>query len=183
MLPMTRTDAEEITVKLGMFASGLQGLGERLTRQAELSHAELVRAAESLALTAETSARDATAELAMRAGDAIVASAAAAAGDLERAMTQASTRLTRASTALEANVHALRRLHAISAWKALAAAGAAAVFAICGACVLSWTIYKRMDEAAWFDEVQEARAHGRLQPCPEGGVCVYVGKRWHRLGH
>lgn len=183
MLPMTRTEVEEITVKLGMFASGLQSLGERLTRQAELSHAQLVRAADSLTVTAETSARDATAELAMHAGDAIVTSAAAAAGHLERAMTEASTRLTRASTALETNVHALRHLHAISAWKALVAAGAAAAFVICGACVLSWNTYRRLDEAAWFDEVQEARARGRLQPCPEGGVCVYVGKRWHRLGN
>lgn len=179
----SQADVEEITVKLGMFAAGLQGLGERLTRQSELSHAQLTRAAESLAQTAETSARDATALLTLHAGDAIVASAAAAAGNLERAMADASNRLTRASSTLEANIQGLRRMHAISAWKALIAAGATATFTIGVACVLSWNTYKRLDDAAWFDEVQAARASGRLQPCPEGGVCVYLGKRWHRLGH
>lgn len=63
------------------------------------------------------------------------------------------------------------------------AAGVAATAAVCGTCVLSWNTYRRLDEAAWFDEVQEARTRGRLQPCPEGGVCVYLNKRWHRLGY
>jgi hypothetical protein len=178
---MKRTDVEELAVKLGMLAAGLKELGERLIRQTEQAQAELTTTAKTLACTAEASARTATTDLMSHAGKAILASTEGAAADLERAMGDAASTVTRAGTGLESKINELRRLHALSVWKALFATGGALVAITGAAGVAGWHTYAARVDAAWADELHEAGLKGTLRRCPEGGVCVYVNKRWHRL--
>jgi len=178
---MDRTDVEELAVKLGMLAAGLKDLGERLTRQTEWAQTELARAANALASTAEASARQATSDLMSHAGKAILASTQAVTADLEHVIVDASSTVTRASTGLEEKIHALKRLHALSVWKALFATGGALLAIAAATCTIGWSTYTYREDTAWAGELHEARIRGSLRPCPEGGVCVYVNKRWHRL--
>lgn len=178
---MKRTDVEELGVKLGMLAAGLKELGERLIQQTEQAQAELTNTAKALACTAEASARTATTDLMTHAGKAILASTQGAAADLERAMAHAASVVTRTSSSLEERIDGLKRLHSLSVWKALFATGGAVATLIMATCAVGWSAYAHKEDAAWSNDLHEARLRGNLRRCPEGGVCVYINKRWHRL--
>lgn len=178
-----REDIEALAIKLGMLTAGLKDLGDRLTEDAQHATRDMTESARLLASAAEESAREASAQLETNATAVLVAATRAATEDMERALADSSTRLANSSSALEQRMTSLRRLHATSTWKAFLAASVAALVAVVAACSLTWYAIDRVQEANWLDELQRARANGVLRSCPEGGVCAYANKRWHRLSH
>lgn len=67
------------------------------------------------------------------------------------------------------------------AWKAFAAISLASLVVIGVAGYVAWQAQMRMNEAQWFEEINAARATGKLARCPEGGLCVMASKRWVRV--
>jgi hypothetical protein len=180
---MDRKDIETLGVKLGMLAAGLNDLCDRLTAQSDQATQQVTRSAQSIASSAGIAAQQATTRLESTAASAIAAGTRNAMQDMERTLLDSSNRLVITTSTLEERVRSLHRLHATTTWKAFLASGIAAFTTVAVVCVLTWQMLGHLKDVAWFDEVQRARAIGTLQPCPEGGVCVYVNKRWHRLAH
>jgi hypothetical protein len=178
---MEHREIETLVVKLGMFAAGLKDLGDHLAQQSQQATQEIMRSASSMATTAENTARRVSERLDTTAARAIAEGTRTATNDFAKSLLDMSNRLATTTSVLESRMISAGRLHATSAWKGLLGSGLAALVAVAAAFMLTWQALGHVQDAKWLDEVQRARARGTLQRCPEGGVCAYVNKRWHRL--
>ena len=180
---MEQMDIESLAIKLGMFAAGLKELGDHLAQQSQQAAQDLERSSRSLSTMAEQTARSVCTRLEATASKAVLDGTRTATQEFEQSLLTLSRRLGTTASALDARLTSAGRLHVSTAWKGFLTAGFAAVFAVAAACTLTWQTLTHVQDSDWWNEVQRARAHGTLQPCPEGGVCVYANKRWHRLAH
>jgi hypothetical protein len=67
------------------------------------------------------------------------------------------------------------------AWKALLAVVMASAMVMAVACYVVWQSRQALTAVRWQQEIADAQAAGKLAPCPEGGLCALVDKRWMRI--
>lgn len=86
-----------------------------------------------------------------------------------------------AASLLEARMARSGALHWATAWKAFLALLLAGTTVVAVAGYIVWQARQNLAGLRWQQEIADAQAAGKLAPCPEGGLCAMVNKRWTRI--
>ncbi|RDS80009.1 hypothetical protein [Dyella psychrodurans] len=178
---MAQQDVETLAVQVGMFAHNLKELSDRVVMESHQATQRMSQTAQNLALTAESAGKQAVERLQQTAAGAIVAGAGVATGDIERRLIACAGKVEISTNALEQRIHALSMMHTANAWKAFVAATLGSVAVIAMAVYVVWHAHQNLQQVQWVEQINAAEAAGKLEPCSEGGICVYVNKKWVRL--
>ena len=178
---MQQQDVEALAVKVGMFASNLKELSDRVVTESQLASQSMTLTAKSLAVSAETTGKQAVERIQQTAASAIVAGIGAAASDIEHRLVACANKVEFSTSQLEQRIYALRAMHTANAWKAFVAAALGSVAVIAVAIYVAWHAHQDIRQTQWAEQINAAEAAGKLAACPEGGICVFVNKKWVRL--
>jgi hypothetical protein len=72
-------------------------------------------------------------------------------------------------------------MHTANAWKAFIAAALGSLAVIAVAVYVVWHAHQDLQQVLWVEQINTAEAAGKLAPCPDGGICVLINKKWVRL--
>ncbi|MFC3650796.1 hypothetical protein ACFONN_04520 [Dyella humi] len=178
---MGQQDVETLAVQVGMFAHNLKELSDRVVMQSHQATQRMSQTAQNLALTAESAGRQAVERLQQTAADAIVAGAGAATSHVEKRLIACAGKIEISTNELEQRIRALSMMHIANAWKAFIAATLGSVAVIAATVYAVWHAHQNLQQVQWAEQLNAAEAAGKLVPCSEGGICVYVDKKWVRL--
>lgn len=178
---MGQQDVEALAVKVGMFASNLKELSDRVVMESHQATQSMNQTAQSLALSAESAGKQAIERLQQTAAGAIVAGAGAATSDIEQRLMACAGKVEHSTNQLDQRIRALSTMHTANAWKAFIAATLGSLAVIAVTAYIVWHAYRDLQEVQWVEQINAAEAAGKLAPCPDGGICVLLDKKWVRL--
>ncbi|RUL67099.1 hypothetical protein EKH79_00385 [Dyella dinghuensis] len=178
---MGQQDVEALAVKVGMFASNLKELSDRVVMESHQATQRMNQTAQSLALSAENAGKQAIERLQQTATGAIVAGAGAATNDIEQRLMACAGKVEHSTNQLDQRIRTLSIMHTANAWKAFIAAAVGSLAVIAVAVYVVWHAHRDLRRVQWVEQINAAEVAGKLAPCPDSGICVLVNKKWVRL--
>ena len=104
-----------------------------------------------------------------------------AVGQYDQVMVDSANRAHAAIASLEERMQRAGSAHWAMAWKAFGAITLASVAVVGTAVYFVCQARQDINDAHWSKELLNATAAGKLAPCPDGGLCAVVGKKWMRV--
>ena len=178
---MGQQDVEALAVKVAMFASNLKELSDRVVMESHQATQSMNQTAQGLAISAENAGKQAIERLQQTAAGAIVAGVGAATNDVEKRLIACAGNVEYSTYQLDQRIHTLSMLHTANAWKAFIAAAVGSLAVIAVAIYVTWHAHQDLQQVQWVEQINAAEAAGKLAPCPDSGICVFVNKKWVRL--
>lgn len=174
-------EVRALAVKLAAVTDRIEGRLVQVSEANSAASQAMVLAARQAGQVADDLTRNALAQFQAIARQAATEGLRGAAGGYEQGLGASAQRVADAAAQLETRMHRLSATLWAMAWKAFAAISLASLVVIGVAGYVAWQAQMRMNEAQWFEEINAARATGKLARCPEGGLCVMASKRWVRV--
>ncbi len=99
----------------------------------------------------------------------------------DQALAASAQKVADAASQLEARIVGAGRAQWATAWKAFLALVLASVAIVAVATYMVWQSQQTLAALKWQQELADAQSTGKLAPCPEGGLCAMINKRWTRI--
>ena len=141
----------------------------------------MVRNAHDAQKVASDMTRDALDQFRQTASGAIREGMRGATERYDQTLAGSAQKVAEAASHLEVRIAQSAALQWAIAWKAFLAVVLASVTVVAVAGYMVWQSRQALTALKWQQEIADAQAAGKLAPCPEGGLCAMVNKRWTRI--
>ena len=177
----TADDLKTLAVKLASVTDRVESRLQQVSEQTLSASHSMVRNAHDAQKVAADITRDALEQFRLAASGAIREGMRGATERHDQTLAASAQKVAEAASHLEIRIANSGALQRAIAWKAFLSLLLASATVVAVAAYMVWQSRQALTVMKWQQEIAEAQAAGKLAPCPEGGLCVMVNKRWTRI--